>query len=282
MTNFLRITGSELVRLFARPRTYIGYAAFAAFNVLFLLLLSRPKPSQLFRQPLERAGYLFEDYFSALTLAYAIVALTTIFLTTLFFPLVAGDIVAKEAEDGNLRLLLSRPVSRFRLLLSKFVACQVYTLTLVCFIGLLSFGTGSCLARWNGGLFAFAPEQGLFSLFSFSDGLRRYAFGILLVALSMNPVTSVAFFFSCQRIKPAAATIITVCLFFIDAILSKVPYFADYEAWFLTSRMSAWLGAFRERISLPDLVETYAVLAGVSATCFLLGWVSFERRDLKS
>lgn len=282
MRHFLQITGSELVRLFARPRTYLGYAGFTLFNIIFLALLSRPGPSRLFRTPLERAGFLFEDYFSGLTLAYTIVGLTTIFLTTLFFPLVAGDIVAKEVEDGNLRLILSRPVSRFRLLLSKFAACQVYSVTLVIFIGILSYATGSSLAKWNGGLFAFAPEQGLFSTFDYRSGLARYTLSIIFVAMSMSPVTSVAFFFSCQRIKPAAATILTICLFFIDAILSKVPYFQEYDAWFLTSRMATWIDAFRERIPVPDVCESYAILAGVSATCFLLGWVLFERRDLKA
>ncbi|MBU6302937.1 MAG: ABC transporter permease [Verrucomicrobia bacterium] len=279
---FFRITGSELRRMFARPRTYLGYAAFFLFNVLFLLLMSRPGPSRLFRLPLERAGYLFEDYFSALTLAYSMVALTTVFLATLFFPLVAGDIVAKEVEDGNLRLLLSRPVSRFHLLLSKFIACQLYTVTLVLFIGLISLVTGGFLARWNGGLFAFAPERGLFATFPFAAGLVRFALALLCVAASMGTVTSVAFFFSCQRMKPAAATILTVCLFFIDAIFSRVPYFAEYEDWFLTSRMAAWLDAFRERVPVHELLQNYAILAGISLTCFVLGWAVFERRDLKA
>jgi ABC-2 type transport system permease protein len=281
-TLFLQITGSELRRMFARPRTYLGYGAFALFNVAFLILLSRPGPSRLFRIPLERAGYLFDDYFSALTLAWSMVALTTVFLATLFFPLVAGDVVAKEVEDGNLRLLLSRPVSRFHLLLSKFIACQLYTITLVFFIGLISLITGSCLAKWNGGLFVMAPERELFAVFPFGAGLRRYALGLLCVSASMGTVTSVAFLFSCQRMKPAAATILTVCLFFIDAIFSRVPYFADYEDWFLNSRMASWLEAFRERIPSHELVQNYAILSGLSLTCLILAWATFEKRDLKA
>lgn len=282
MKQLLTITASELYRLFARRRTYIGFASFAAFNTLFLLFLSQPGPQKLFRRPLENAGFLFADYFSALTLAYSIVGLTTVFLTTLFFPLVSGDIVAKESEDGNLRLILSRPVSRFRLLLSKFVACQIYSAALVAFIGLTCFLTGCFLAKWNGGLFAMAPEAHLFSAFPFEEGWKRYALGICLVTASMSTVSSVGFLFSCQRMKPSAATILTVVLFFMDAILSRIPYFAEYDSWFVTPRMAGWLEAFRYHLRWSWLVENYAFLLGVSATCFLIGWITFERRDLKA
>lgn len=282
MKQLFTITGSELFRLFARRRTYIGFASFAIFNALFLFLLSRPGPQKLFRRPLENAGFLFEDYFSALTLAYSIVGLTTIFLTTLFFPLVSGDIVAKEAEDGNLRLILSRPVSRFRLLLSKFLACQIYSAALVCFVGVTSYLTGCSLAPWNGGLFAMAPEAHLFSTLAFPGGLIRFGLGIALLTGSMSTVSSVGFLLSCQKIKPAAATIVTIVLFFIDAILSRIPYFEEYEHWFVTPRMAGWLEAFRFDLRWPWLLENYAFLAGLSATCFVLGWLSFDRRDLKA
>jgi ABC-2 type transport system permease protein len=278
----LMITASELFRLFARRRTYLGFASFAAFNALFLSLLSRPGPQNLFRRPLEYSGFVFEDYFSALTLAYSIVGFTTIFLTTLFFPLVSGDIVAKESEDGNLRLILSRPVSRFRLLASKFIACQIYSAALVLFVGISCFLCGSLLAKWNGGLFTLAPEAHLFSAFCFAEGWKRYTLGILLLMASMSTVSSVGFLFSCQKMKPSAATIITIVLFFIDAILSRIPYFEEYEHWFVTPRMAGWLEAFRYHLRWPWLVENYAFLAGLSVTCFVVGWLSFERRDLKA
>lgn len=282
MTQLLRITASELFRLFARRRTYIGFASFASFDALFLLFLSQPGPQRFFHRMLENSGFLFEDFFSALTLAYCMVGLTSVFLTTLFFPLVSGDIVAKEVEDGNLRLILSRPVSRFRLLLSKFIACQIYSTALVLFVGVSCFLTGSLLAKWNGGLFAMAPEAHLFSTLPFAEGWKRYVLGILLLTGSMSTVSSVGFVFSCQRMKPAAATILTIILFFMDAIFSRIPYFEEYEHWFVTPRMAGWLEAFRFHLRWPWLAENYAFLAGLSVTCFVLGWLSFENRDLKA
>ncbi len=282
MLQLIRITYFELIRMFARQRTYMGYAAFAAFNLVFVIILSRPGPSKLFRRPLESAGYLFDEYFSALTLGFAILSLTTMLLMLPFLALVSGDVVSKEAEDGNLRLILSRPVSRLRLLLSKFISCHLYTVTLVTFVGLLSLAMGAILAKWDGGLFVVSPPTGLFAVFDFETGVLRYAIALGLLGLSMSTVSSVAFLFSCQRIKPAAATILTICIFFIDRILWNVPYFADYRNWFLSPHMGAWLGAFEERINWLTMTQHYAFLFGVSATCFIVGWLTFQQRDLKA
>jgi len=57
----------ELVKLFARKRTYIGFGAFAALQVLILLLLQLPKAKQAFTKLLSTNGYLPEDYYAGLT-----------------------------------------------------------------------------------------------------------------------------------------------------------------------------------------------------------------------
>lgn len=268
--------------MFARKRTYCGYAAFFAFNLLFLAILSRPGPSKLFRKPLENGGFAFEEYYSALTLAFAILGLTTIFLLIPFLALVAGDIVSKEQEDGNLRLILSRPVSRFRLLLSKFTACHIYTLTLVVVVGGLSYGTGALLTKWDGSMFVMTRPREILGAFDFETGLRRYLIGTGLLTLCMSTISSVAFLFSCQNLKPAAATIVTICIFFIDRILWGVPYFQDYQNWFLTPHLRIWIQAFADPLPWGTISWHLGILIAISTACFVVGWLTFRRRDLKA
>tara|TARA_R110002096_G_scaffold42144_38_gene113887 strand:+ start:2023 stop:2871 length:849 start_codon:yes stop_codon:yes gene_type:complete len=279
---FIRITSSELLRMFARKRTYGGYAAFLAFNLLFLAILSRPGPSKLFRKPMENGGFAFEEYYSALTLAFAILGLTTIFLLIPFLALVAGDVVSKELEDGNLRLILSRPVSRARLLLSKFLACHIYTFTLVAFLALISFGTGALLTTWNGSMFVMTRPREVLGVFDFETGLRRYLISAGFLTLCMSTISSVAFLFSCQNLKPAAATILTICVFFIDRILWGVPYFQDYQNWFLTPHLRVWIQAFADPLPWGKLGWHLGILVGISIGCFAVGWLTFRKRDLKA
>ena len=60
-------------------------------------------------------GYLAQEYISALTVAVIMLIPQVALLMPLYAALVGGDLVAKEAEDGTLRMILSRPISRFRL-----------------------------------------------------------------------------------------------------------------------------------------------------------------------
>ena len=76
---------------------------------------------------------------------------------------------------------------------------------------------GARLERgWGGGLFVFAPEHSVFAVHPFGEGLRLYLVSLFFISVSLMTVTSLAFFFSCQRMKPAAAAILTVAIFFID------------------------------------------------------------------
>src|SRR5882757_5042248 len=138
---FLQLRG-ELWKLFARKRTYLGFGAFFAVEMVILLLFQLPKVQRSWRHLLEDAGYGFEQYFSGITLAYQIVLGTTSLLGGLYIALVAGDIVAKEVEDGTLRMTLCRPVSRIRLLAVKYLACLIYTFALIGFIGLSALVVG--------------------------------------------------------------------------------------------------------------------------------------------
>ena len=88
--------------------------------------------------------------------------------------------------------------------------------------------------------------------------------------------------FSCFKIKPAAATIITLTILFVDMILQSFPFFKPYESYFITWRMSAWVFMMEQSISWPKIVESYAFLVGLNVSLFTLGWLSFQTRDFKS
>jgi len=103
-----------------------------------------------------------------------------------------------------------------------------------------------------------------------------------LLSASLTTVTALGFLFSCFNMKPAAATIITLSLFFVDSILRNVPYFESIKAFFLTAHMAAWIHVFDSHVSWTRLIEHYAVLFALNATFFVIGWLAVESRDFKS
>lgn len=281
MSLFARQLLAELQKMFARRRTYIGFGAFLAVELLILVLLQLPQVQRSYRQMLEGNGYAFEHFYSGPTLGFMILISTFFLLGSLYLSLVAGDVVAKEVEDGTLRMMLCRPISRLRILLLKYAACLIYTFALLEFIGLTALGAGM-LRQGAGGLFVFAPLDNLYALFEFGPGLARYLGALPLLALSLTSVTSVAFMLSCFPMKPAAATISTLSYITLDFIFHGIPYFESIRAWLLTTHMSTWTNLFRDPIPVWKMVEDYGYLLGVDATLVTIGAIAFIQRDLKS
>ena len=104
---FLRQLQGELKKLFARKRTYIGYVVFLIFEALLLSLWIYVGREQ-FEDLAKRNFIPVELLSSSLTATYWIMGFSMFLLGSIYFALVAGDIVAKETEDGNMRMVLSR------------------------------------------------------------------------------------------------------------------------------------------------------------------------------
>jgi ABC-2 type transport system permease protein len=281
MSLFLYQLRGELLKLFARKRTYLGFAAFLLVETLVLFLLNLGRVRKSLTRIIEDSGYPAEEYLSGLTLALLVMVWTVFLLGSLYLALVSGDIVGKESEDGTLRMMLCRPVSRGRILAFKICAVAVYTFALTWFIALTALAAG--LAHSGaGGLFVFAPMERVFALYAFWPGLGRYFLATALLSFALLTIGGIGFFLSCMDIKPAAATIATLSLLFLDSILKNIPFFESIRGWFITTHMASWIYVFESRIPWERIVESYAWLFGINATLLLLAYSIFYARDLKS
>jgi len=281
MSLFFLQMRNELHKLFARKRTYLGFAAFVAVEILLLLLLNLPKPKAGFRKLIEQNGYGFDQYFSGATLGLLMLMWTTFLLGALYLALVAGDVVAKEVEDGTLRMILCRPISRLRVGFLKYAACVLYTFALTFFIGITALVAGLLYCGW-GGLFAIAPLEQLLAMHEAWPGLWRYLGALPLLGFGLVSITSLGFLFSCCEMKPAAATILTLSIFFFDSIFRSIPYFESLRGWFMTTHMTLWLRVFEYHIPWWRIAEDVTWLGALNATFALVGLAILQQRDFKA
>jgi ABC-2 type transport system permease protein len=280
---FLQQLRGELRKLYARPRTWMGYGAFLIMEALILWVYKLDGSQRLVRGLMERNNLEFGIYYSSLSITFTIMLLSMFLLGSVFFALVAGDIVAKENEDGNLRLVFARPISRLRLLVIKYTAVALYTFSFVFFVGITGYLMAVVAVGREGGLFVMESRMKVFAAYSdWGEGFFRLGLGAAGIGVSMITLSSVAFMFSCLKIKPAAATIITLTILFVDMILQGFPFFKPYETYFVTWRMGAWVFFMEHQLSWPKLIESYAFLMGLNVTCFTLGWAAFQSRDFKT
>jgi ABC-2 type transport system permease protein len=281
MSLFLLQLRGELWKLFARKRTYLGFGVFLGVETLILILWQLPRGQRWMKRMIEQSGGVFEHYFSGLTVAMIMLSTTVFLLGALYLGLVSGDLVAKEVEDGTMRMTLCRPVSRWRVLLVKYATSIIYTFALVIFIGLSALGA-AMLVRGEGGMFIMMPEERLVVFYDFVPGLLRYLAALPCFALSLLTISTFSFLLSCCNMKPAAATISAITIFFVDWIFHLVPYFETYRPWMMTTHMSTWLNVFRSPWPWPQMVEDYGILLGLNATFLLVAVMIFSSRDFKA
>ncbi|MEM6458526.1 MAG: ABC transporter permease subunit [Planctomycetota bacterium] len=272
----------ELVKLFARRRTYIGFGAFVALQAMILVLLQHPKAKDAVGEVLAVNGLAFDDHYMGLTLGIVVIAFSFTFLGGLYVALISGDIVAKEVEDGTMRMALSRPIGRARLLLVKYAACVLYTFTLVAFLGVTALLCASLYRGGLGRLFIFFPDEDLFAFYGTGEGLWRYARSVACLAYATVLIASLGFMFSCFRVKPAAATILTLSVFFVDVVLMNLPYFAALRPWFMSYHVGFWVRTYHDVPPWPGIAQSVALILGLSATFVTVGVTHFAGRDLKA
>ncbi|MFM7216903.1 MAG: ABC transporter permease subunit, partial [Bacteroidota bacterium] len=117
----LRLTLLEIVRIASRPRSYIGFIAIAlvALLIQFAMYADGQEYIRFITQAAEQS-FFFEGKILNGNLICFIILQMLIIQVPLLVALVTGDAISGEAAMGTLRLLLTRPVSRTHVLLSKF------------------------------------------------------------------------------------------------------------------------------------------------------------------
>jgi ABC-2 type transport system permease protein len=277
----LLILKNEILKTYLKWRTYIGFIAIAVFVPAVLLAMKFEGGSivnRLTRNLQEDflvVGNLFNGYFITQFL------LNSMWVHVPFLvSLVAGDQLAGEATGGTFRLLLIRPASRSRVLLTKYLATLFYSLTLVMFLGLMSLGLGLALFGSGpllvpGKILTIVPAEQLFWRMSLSFGLAT---------VSMWCVASLAFLFS-SLVENAIGPIIgTMTVIIVLLLLASMPvdFFRMLRPYFFTSYLNMWQKVLDEPISWRIVWTDLVVVIGHCIGFYLVTWYIFVKKDILS
>jgi ABC-2 type transport system permease protein len=274
---FVRQLRWELRKLWRRPRTYVGFGAALGFELGMLLLLQLPVVRESFTRRVWRLHRQLDirEPFSALSSAVEVAGQTMLFVGAVAIATVAADLVAREVEDGTLRMALCRPVSRSSVLAQKLVALFTYTVALVLFVGTTTLAA-SLLFEAPGQLVVVSTRESVLGVHELWPGLARYAASVGLLAVSMSSVACLAFTVSCFRIRATTATMIAIVLLLGDWIVHTHPVLAPVSPYTLMTRIASWRQVFNEPIVWLRLARNYTQLALLDAGLVVTAWLAFR------
>jgi len=283
----------ELFKIFKRPRTYIAFVAIAAIVVLIQLALYLDGKTYVnfMLQSIERfnvEGKILNGYFAS----YLILQ-TLLIHVPLLIALVGGDMIAGEANMGTLRLLISKPINRSTLLISKFLASTIYTLLLLVWMAVFSLLI-SLFIFGKGDLIVFQSQ--VIIQIPQSDVFWRYLAAFGFAAIAMTTVAALSFFLSLfaeNSIGPivAAMSVVIVCTILTTMDL---PLFVSMKPYLFTSHMLGWKGFFDIKATVDGSADVGSIqnLPGILKSAFILimhivGFVGaailiFRKKDILS
>lgn len=280
MRLFLTQLGWEFYKAAARPRTWLPFAVALLLEFSVSLALRHPLVRVAIARDLWKMRWSFDEAFSGLTTAAHLLGEVAMVAGALGVALFAGEIVARECDDGTLRMILSRPGGRFRLLVQKLIVCVVYAVVLALFNGGSALAVG-LLFEGRGPLIMVAPHEEVIGTFDYATGLDRYRLAVALLTLSSFSGMVVALAFSCFNMRPGAAVALSLTIFIADTCIRTAPGFGAVRPWCATTRVLAWRQVFNDEIPSTRLRRDYTQLAGWNAAWLAIGWLGFRRRDLK-
>ncbi len=272
----------EIYKIFKKWRTYISFIAIGVLIPIILIAMTMEGENSLdymtsnLKQSFIFVGNLLNGYLISYLILNSLVVHIPFLIT-----LVAGDLLAGEATAGTYRILITRPVSRFKIICSKFFAGIFYTNLLVLFLavmslalGILIFGTGELIVLKSSGIIIF--ERG--------DVFWRFLAAYAFASLSMSVVAGLAFLFSSlveNAIGPIVSTMAIIIIFIIISAIN-VQFFQSIRPYLFTTYMNSWRLLFDNPLNLKEILEAALILIGHVAVFFTATVYIFNKKDILS
>jgi ABC-2 type transport system permease protein len=198
------------------------------------------------------------------------------FLLPMAAAMVAGYMIAGEAELGTLRIVLLRPVRRGSFLLAKWTMCLVY----------LAVGFGLMFA---GGLLFGGLFFGLHPMVTLSGSTVGVWHGLGLILLSCgyglaarSCIVSLSLLLSTLTDSSLTALIGTIVIYIVITVLIQFSYFDWLRPWVFPQYLLEFSNFFRDPIYWQPILKGLGVFAAWSFGLTLMAYLLFRRKDVLS
>jgi ABC-2 type transport system permease protein len=277
---FWKNTYNELIKIAAKPRSYIGIGAITliAGIILFAMKLDGLGFISYVTRPFEQSLSFEGNILNGNLLAFIILQMLIIHVP-LLIALVTGDLVSGEAAMGTIRLLATKPISRTNILFSKYIAGCAYTFVMMVWlmfmaliIGKIMFGSGDLMVLNNSGLVIFNEQ----------DVFWRFASGFSLALLSMIMIATLSLTLSCfsdNSIGPIVSTMAIIILLTIISNL-QVPSLQKIHPYLFTNHMLAWNHFFEDPIPTSKIFQSAIILLAHIIGLLSIAIYRFNKKDI--
>lgn len=268
----------EWLKLMRAKRPHMALLAITFFLAMMLVgfytyAQNETRGEAAFRYTFENASY-----FNGLTFALYAFYFGVLMIVPIFAAAEGGAQLAGERSGGTLPILLTRPVSRSHIFLSKWLPAQLSLIGLVAFLLLSSLLLGLVFVGWGD----LALYPGVLQMtdrpqhMPQSQALLAFALAWPAASIALSAPLALSFFLSSWMRSAINAVATATAVYLVLYVISEIHFFRDLRPLLFTSYMGYWRALFRETIDWLALAQDAARL--LSFTCLFLGLAHWRFR----
>ena len=268
-------------KIFKRNRSYIGIVAIVLM-VIFIqagTYLEGQKVLDFVMQNL-RDTFLFQgNLLNGYLTTY--INLNTLYIhLPLLVVIVTGDLIAGESNAGTFRLLLTRPVSRSKILTAKFISGSIYAIALVFILAFLSLLPGIAFFG-RGDLMVIGSK---INIFEQNDVMWRFLAAFSFGLLSMVCIAALSFLLSLFSSNSLGPVIATMSLIIIFTIISEIDItiFRTIRPFLFSTYMNSWRLFFEIPLRGGLILKSASVLCGHIIVFYICSLIIFRKKSILS
>ncbi|WP_096200301.1 ABC transporter permease [Bacillus sp. FJAT-45350] len=253
MNYFFNLVFNENVKIYKRPRAWVLLGLLVVMNLFIAMVM---------RYIFFDTNFTFWDHVNTSTFI--------IFVLNFISIIIAGDIVSSEFSSGTIKLVLIRPASRLKIILSKYVAVLLFSV-LVVSIHLLS-------TLIFGGIFFFNSVLVLDPPFIINI-ILKYGFGFIemIVISSFAMMLSVVTRSSVFSVSVPIFLLMSVTLV-IELLVHYNIHIGKYILFANTNLTQYFLGI--PKFEGMTLQFSIMIIVIHMVVFFIVSFVSFSKRDV--
>jgi ABC-2 type transport system permease protein len=270
---------TELLKVFSSLRTYLSFGIAVVLMIIidFGLYMEGETILGYLLQPLKEYFLIQGNILNGYLIAYLSLNTLWVHLPVLVI-IVSAYIFSSEFEFGTIKVLMSQPVSRSEVMLSKIIVMLLYNLLFMLIVALfalvpavLIFGKGDVMVLNNG--IQFLLE---------STFLWRFALAVCFATLAMTAFSALSVFCAIYFKDTLTAILVSFGILILHTLFQSftIEISSNWQNALFSYHMSNWQLLFVTDIPWKQMLLSVGFLTTMSVVFLYLSVIKFKRLNI--
>ena len=275
----------ELLKMCHQKKSFIPLAGYILFIILCYIAYKTSTQmltgilSTLNSDRNATAKFLDGLFFARIALIPTFIVLMPIVMATL-----GGDCIAGEIQEGSLKLYMTRPRSRTKFIMTKFLSIYLAGLLYSVVFSALGFCIGALLFGLSKVQVLVLPGHVFgahLTVMTLGDAIKNYCFATLYFSFSLMTIGTIALFFSTIFNRMSSGTIAVLTLYFVSYVVAALPFADKVRPWLISEIMNNAFLFWMTPLPVIKLCSNLTVLSLYIVSFLLASIITFNYKDIR-